>query len=87
MRLLIFLAVLVLCLSARLPRSLGHTGRPLEQNAGDDIMLPAIVSIRRDGESGYSIRATVPFEFTDARRKTVRVTAARLSGKQPGKID
>ena len=57
-----------------------------EVNAGDDVMLPAIVSVRRDGDSGYSVRATVPFEFTDG-KKTTKVTAAMMSGKQPVKID
>lgn len=55
-----------------------------EVNAGDDVMLPAIISIRRDGE-GYSARATVPFEFTEA-KKTVKVTAEMLSGAQPVRI-
>ncbi len=35
-----------------------------EVNAGDDVMLPAIVSVRRDGKGGYEVRATAPYELS-----------------------
>jgi len=49
-----------------------------EINTGDDVMLPAIAGVSRDGAS-YIVRGTVPFEFTDAGHKTVKVTADMLS--------
>lgn len=49
-----------------------------EINTGDDVMLPAVASVRRDGAS-YVVRGTVPFEFTDAKHKTVKVTADMLA--------
>lgn len=47
-----------------------------EVSAGDSVMLPALVSVRREPD-GYSAKATVPFQFSDA-RKTFEVTAAML---------
>ena len=38
-----------------------------EVNPGDDVMLPAIVSVRREGEH-YVTSATVPFEFSLPRK-------------------
>ena len=57
-----------------------------EVNPGDDVMLPATASVRRDG-TNYLIQGTVPFEFTDSNKKPIRITAAMLSGSQPISID
>ncbi len=60
----------------------GAAGKPAscfyvgEVNAGDEIMLPAIVNVRRDG-NGYSVKATVPFQFSD-KNKTYEVTETML---------
>lgn len=51
-----------------------------EANVGDDVMIPAIASVVRDGD-GFVLSGTVPFEFTDSNGKTVKVTAKML-GKQ-----
>ncbi len=48
-----------------------------EANVGDDVMIPAIASVVRDG-NGYIMTGTVPFEFTDSDGKTVKVTAKML---------
>jgi hypothetical protein len=47
-----------------------------EINAGDDVMLPAIASVQRSG-TGYVAQGTVPFEFTDAKGKTVKFLQPR----------
>lgn len=62
-----------------------------EINVGDDVMLPAVASVQREG-AGYVVGGTVPFEFMDAKGKVVKVTAGMLTsgkltprGGRPGK--
>ena len=52
---------------------------------GDDIMLPSIVGIRREGE-GYAVRATAPFVLLENRRSH-EVTAGMLSKNNTLRID
>lgn len=42
-----------------------------EVNVGDDVMLPAIVSVTRNGEGEYDVRATVPCEVSLCRTSTL----------------
>lgn len=51
-----------------------------EASVGDDVMIPAIASVVRNGK-GYTFGGSVPFEFTDPTGKIIKVTAKTL-GKQ-----
>lgn len=45
---------------------------------GDDVMLPVIACVRREGDK-YRLRGTVPFELTDANGRTIEATPTMLS--------
>lgn len=49
-----------------------------EVNVGDEVMIPAIANVTRDG-SKYIMRGTAPFEFSDSEGKRVNVTAEMLA--------
>jgi len=42
-----------------------------EVNAGDDVMLPAMVSVQRNSDGTYATNGTVPFEFFSTRHVSV----------------